>query len=114
MKLICFFVAVMILNGCALLGGNVGQYTATTEASYEMDGKKANFKSNKEYTNLEAEFDPSTGKFFIKVDQAGTPAAAIAALARSQEKLSETMAGVMLMLKEFLLKAAPVAAAAGS
>ena len=100
--------------GCALFGPppNIGQYAASTEVTYETDGQKKSgtFKSNKEYTDFEAEYDPATGKAHVKAGKAGTSESALAAMAKAQEAMAKLFESLAPMLKDLLSKGAAVGA----
>ena len=96
---------IIVLALCLLVSGcGTSMFTANTKANFTMpDGTMANWESDKEHQGLEAEYDPKTGRFKIKVEKSGTPEAAIAAaLQQSSEALG--------LLKELLplLKAGKV------
>ena len=88
--------------GLLYLSGCTQAYTAKTKATWTTpDGKQISYESDKEQVGLDAEFDPATGKFHVKVDKASTNEVAIqAALAQSQAlaKIMEAVLPVLLII----------------
>jgi len=82
----------LLFGGCA----GVTMFTAKTKATVTTpDGFTASWESDKEHQGLEAEYDPVTGRFKIKVEKSGTPDAAIAAALQSQTKMIELLGSAL-------------------
>lgn len=76
-KLYSLFLAlVLFTSGCGY-----SFFAAKTEVTYQMpNGMLISYKSDKEQNNLDAQFDPSTGAWHVKVDKAGGQEAAMAVM----------------------------------
>jgi len=67
--------ALLVVSGCGY-----SAFAGKTKASWTMpDGKVIAYESDKETTGLEAEFNPKTGAFRVRVDKAGAQESAVAA-----------------------------------
>ena len=83
-KIITTLILTLLISGCAQM------FTAKTKASYiRPDGTRIEYESDKEQIGLDADFDPVTGKFHIKVDKAGTLESVVAATMQTQIMLNQ-------------------------
>jgi len=109
--LIGFFGSILLF-GCA-----VGLQTAKTTASIPLpDGRVLHYESGKDQQGIDAlytqQIDPVTDKVIkktlrLKVDKAGTPEAAYAAMVEQQRALAEQQKAVTELLKA-VIKRLPV------
>lgn len=80
----------------SITAGCAGMYLAKTKATIKTpEGFTASYESDKEYQGLEAEYDPVTKRFKLKVEKSGTPDAAIAAALQSQTKMIELLGSAL-------------------
>lgn len=93
----------LVIQGCAAL------QTARTDVQVDLpDGRKITYSSSKDQAGIDleiTELDPKTGKtmkrWIIKVEKAGTPEAAYAALARQQESLADLFKAFVPLMEKF-------------
>ena len=82
----------------------VNRYAASTTASYKTpDGTVVEYESNKEHEGVVVEIKDVDGKaksITIKVEQAGTSEAAVAAALQTNLKLTEMLQKLMPMLEK--------------
>lgn len=93
------------MTGCAQM------FTAKTKASWSKapDGTLTiYYESDKEQVGLDAEVDPSTGKFHVKVDKASTQDSVVAATLQMQGKWLDLVQSLAAASKTAATKGATI------
>ena len=89
------------------LPGCTSMFTAKTKATVTTpEGFTATYESDKEYQGIDAEYDPVTKRFHLRVEKSGTPEQAIAAAVQS----NAAVAAILEKLAPFIAKAAALGA----
>jgi len=99
-------ICLLLSGGCGVLNPNVKDLTAATKATYKTvkvdESTEVSYESNKNQENFKAAFsiDPDTNKITgLSVETtATTPEAAMAAVARAQERMTALIEKLMSMI----------------
>lgn len=95
----------LVLSGCAQM------FACKTDASsvIRADGtRELTYSSCKEQVGLDAEIDPVTGKFHVRVDKAGTQESVVAAALAQQIMVGKLVESLLPLLTQQLKPTPPV------